>query len=258
MTLVPSVEKAFKILEFMASERQGHTISDVSRRFGLPISTTNNLLLTLVHCGYLRRNGKRSFRVTTKLLGEAAKVMENNPLRDLAHEELERLTNCTELASMLSMRDGDQVVCIDKVEGASQIRVASSIGKRFYLHSTPTGKAILAYAPESEVDATLARTGLPPVTPFTITSAEAFHAELKRVRMQGYAVDNEENTVGIRGVAASVFDHAGEVAGAISTGGVGFQLDDRMLSVIAAVRECARTVSAKLGFRVSPRSTSFP
>jgi DNA-binding IclR family transcriptional regulator len=249
MTLVPSVEKAFKILEFMASEKQGYTISELSRRFGLPISTTNNLLLTLVHCGYLQRNGKRSFRVTTKLLGEAAKVMENNPLRDLAHEELERMTNRTELASMLSIRDGDQVVCIDKVEGASQIRVASSIGRRFHLHSTPTGKAILAYASEAEVDAILARTGLPAVTPFTITSGEVFHGELKRVRAQGYAVDNEENTVGIRGVAAPIFDHAGQMVGAISTGGVGVQLDDRMLSVIAAVRECARIVSAKLGFR---------
>src|SRR5580658_7399510 len=132
-TIVPSVEKAFKILEFMAAQKNAYTITELSRRFKIPISTMNNLLLTLVHCGYLRRNETGTFRVTMKLLDEAAKIIEHTDLRDLAQEDMERLTEETGLASILSVRDGDQIVCLDKKEGPSRIRVASNIGMHFPL-----------------------------------------------------------------------------------------------------------------------------
>jgi IclR family transcriptional regulator, KDG regulon repressor len=247
-TIVPSVEKAFKILEFMAGQKNAYTITELSRKFKIPISTMNNLLLTLVHCGYLRRNETGTFRVTMKLLDEAAKIIEHTDLRDLAQEDLERLTEETGLASILSVRDGDQIVCLDKKEGPSRIRVASNIGMHFPLHSTATGKLVLAHLSDEEVESIVGRTGLPPVTPHTITSPRVLRAELKRIRNNGYAVDNEETTIGIRGVAAPVFDHEGNVAGAISTGGVGFQIDDRIPAVIASVKQCARSVSDKLGY----------
>ena len=252
--LVPSVQKAFAVLEFLASENNGYTTSGLSRKFKIPISTMNNILYTLVDCGYLRRTDEGLFRVTMKLLGEAAKLRENTDLRDLAHEELEVLTKRTGLASMLSVRDGDQLVCIDKVEGPSQIRIASSIGKRSYLHSTSTGKAILAHQPGATIKKILDRVGLPALTPNTITSQKAFQAELNRIRVQGYALDNEENTAGIRGISAAVFDHEGEVAGAVGVGGVDFQFADRMKDAIFSVRACARSVSEKLGFRESTKS----
>jgi IclR family KDG regulon transcriptional repressor len=249
--IVPSVQKALAVLEFLASQKEGYTNSELSRKFKIPISTMNNLLYTLLACGYLRRNDKGLFRVTMKLLGEAAKVVESTELRDMAHDELERLTKQTELASILSVRDGDQLVCIDKVEGPSQIRIASAIGKRSPLHSTSTGKAIVAYLTPGAVDGIVSSAGLPRLTVNTITSATAFKAELNRIRAQGYAVDNEENTIGIRGVSAAVFDYEGEVVGAIGVGGVAFQIADRMKQVSAAVKECARTISDKLGFRES-------
>jgi IclR family KDG regulon transcriptional repressor len=246
--LVPSVEKALHILEFLASQRNGYTTSELSRKFEIPISTMNNLLYTLVHCGYLQRTEKGLFRVTMKLLGEAAKLLESTELREVAHEELERLTSRTELASMLSLRDGQQLVCIDKVEGPSQIRIASSIGKRFYLHSTSTGKAILAYESEEDVDLIVSGAGLPVLTPNTIKSRRTLKQELQRIRVQGYATDREENTAGIWGISAAVFDHTGRVVGAVGVGGVQFQFQDRMKELIAGVKDCASAISEKLGF----------
>jgi DNA-binding IclR family transcriptional regulator len=246
--MVPSVEKAFHILEFLASQRNGYTTSELSRKFKIPISTMNNLLYTLVHCGYLQRNDKGLFRVTMKLLGEAAKLMDNTELREVAHEHLECLTRRTELASVLSVREGDQLVCIDKVDGPSQIRIASSIGKRFYLHSTSQGKAILAYASEEDVDVIVSKTGLPSLTPNTITSLSALNKELQRIRSQGYATDREENTVGIRGISAAIFDHTGRIAGAAGVGGVDFQFQDRIKEIVTEVRDCARAISERLGF----------
>jgi IclR family acetate operon transcriptional repressor len=246
--LVPSVDKAFRILEFMAGQKDAYSITELSRRFKIPVSTMNNLLLTLVYCGYLNRNDKGTFRVSMKLLQEAGKLMENNDLRDVARDDLEKLSAFTELTSVLAVRDGDQIMCIDKCEGASQIRVASSIGKRFHLHCTATGKAILSQLPEEEVEAIAARTGLPAVTPNTITSIKTLQKELARARKQGYAEESEENTIGIRGIAAAILDHTGQVVGAISTGGVGFQLGDRIKAFIAAVQDRAQSISGKMGF----------
>jgi DNA-binding IclR family transcriptional regulator len=246
--LIPSVEKALHVLEFLVSQKNGYTASELSRKFRIPISTMSNLLYTLVHCGYVRRTETGLFRITMKLLGEAAKVMESTELREIAHEELERLTSRTELASMLSVRDGQHLVCIDKVEGPSQIRIASSIGKRFYLHSTSTGKAILAYTGQLELDSIVSEAGLPPLTPNTITSRSAFEKELQRIRARGYAADDEENTSGIHGISAAVFDHGGEVIGAVGVGGVDFQFRDREKEIVSAVKDCAHVISEKLGF----------
>jgi len=150
-----------------------------------------------------------------------------------------------------SIRDGEKLVCVDTIEGPSQIRIASTVGKHFCLHSTCTGKVILAYLPESETETLLGSTGLTAVTPNTITSMPAMRAELSRIRVQGYAVDDEENTVGIRGVAAAVFNHESKVVAAIAAGAVGFQLADRIGPVSSIVRDCARSISEKLGFRES-------
>jgi IclR family KDG regulon transcriptional repressor len=248
---VPSVEKALSIMEYLGAQKRGYSTTELSRIFKIPASTMNNLLYTLVYCGYLRRDEKGLFRLTMKLLGEAAKLIENTDLRDIARPELERLTVQAGLTSMLSIRDGNQLVCIDKVEGPSQIRIASSVGKHFCLHSTCTGKAILAYLPDPELDALVASAGLPRITPNTITSAAALKAALNRIRIQGYAADDEENTVGIRGIGAAIFDHDGRVVGAIAIGGVGFQLDDRITAITCVVKDCARAVSAKMGFRES-------
>ena len=245
---VPSVEKALSIIEFLGGQRRGYSTTELSRTFKVPASTMNNLLYTLVYCGYLKRDDKGQFRLTMKLLGEAAKLIENTDLREVARPELERLAVQSGLTSMLSIRDGAQLVCIDKVDGPSQIRIASSVGKHFCLHSTCTGKSILAHLPEFELAAVLASAGLPAITPSTITASAALTAELNRIRIQGYAADDGENTVGIRGIGAAIFDHDGRVVGAIGTGGVGFQFDDRLAAIISAVKDSARAISGKLGF----------
>jgi DNA-binding IclR family transcriptional regulator len=246
---IPSVQKAFTILEFLTPRKHGHTISELSRIFGLPISTTSKLLYSLVYCGYLCRDEKGRFRTTTKVLQQGNELVANMELREVARPELERLSRETGLSSTLSIRDGSIVVCIDKVEGASQIRIAASVGKRFHLHATAPGKALMCRLKEEDIEQVFGSANLPVVTPNTVTSLSQFQRELQQVRSQGYAVDDGENVVGIRGVAAPVFDHQGNVVAALATGGVGFQLDKNIQKVIAVVMSTSAAVSEKLGYR---------
>jgi len=246
---IPSVQKAFAILEYLTSNADGATISELSRRFRLPVSTTNNLVYSLVFCGYLTRTSKGHFRTALKLLNEASKLVDNISVREIAHPQLQWLSRQTGLASTLSILDDNMLVCIDKVEGSSQIRIAASVGKRFCAHSVAAGKALLAHLLDSELEAVVQTVGLPAVTSRTITSLPALRKELRRVRAQGYAVDDGECVVGIGGVGAAIFDHEGRVVATLGTGGLGLQLDENIKSVVESVREAAAAISEQLGYR---------
>lgn len=258
---IPSVRKAFSILEFLTEQSGSFTISEVSRTFQIPISTTNNLLSSLVVCGYATRDEKGRFRSNMKVLHEATRLLEKLEIRDVARPALERLSTEIGLAATLLIREGNQVVCIDKVEGSSQIKVAASVGKRFELHATASGKVLASHLPDEEIDRLYPSTKLTAVTPNTITSLSVFKKELHRVRAQGYAIDDGENVIGIRGLAAPIFDHQGMAVAAMATGGVGFQLDENLKRVIAAVKTAAEAVSEDLGYRptvVTPGSIVIP
>jgi DNA-binding IclR family transcriptional regulator len=256
---IPSVRKAFDVMEFLTAHNESYSISEIGRTFHMPISTTNNLLSSLVVCGYAIRDAKGGFRSTMKLVLEASKLLDKFEIRDVARPELEQLSRETTLSASLSIREDNYVVCIDKVEGSSQIRVASHIGGRFHLHATATGKVFMSALQEQQVNAMCAATGLPAVTRNTITSPALLKKELQRVRAQGYALDDGENVMGIRGIAAPIFDHQGIVVAAMSTGGVGFQLDDNLKKMIACVKGMTEAVSEKLGYRatvVAPANSS--
>lgn len=246
---VPAVEKTFAVVELFASNNRGYTLSEVSRALKLPISTTSSLLYTMHYCGYLRRDEKGQFFLSMKLVVEANKVASQVHPREIAEPELRKLTAATGLTSVLAVLDGDQLVWIEKVEGTGHITLAAQVGKRMYLHHTSTGKALLAWLPERQAEQIIKSAGLPASTQKTITSAAALRKELARVRAQGYAIDDEETGIGIRGVAAPVFDCSGDLVAAIGVGGAVFEMNHNLKPIIGAVRRCASGVSEKLGFK---------
>jgi DNA-binding IclR family transcriptional regulator len=115
------------------------------------------------------------------------------------------------------------------------------------LHCTSIGKAVLATMPDDEVRALLARTGLPARTAHTITDVDALIAELADVRGRGFAEDHEENEAGVRAVGAAVFDHTGQVFGAVSAAALVYRDDpagDRGDQVVQAAAEVSRALGA--------------
>ncbi len=94
------------------------------------------------------RDVRGHFRCSTKLLLEAGKLVDKLEIRDIARPELEQLAKQTTLSASLSIRDENHVVCIDKIEGSSQIRVAAALGRPFHLHATATGKVFMSHLPE--------------------------------------------------------------------------------------------------------------
>ncbi len=244
---VPSVEKAFSIIELFAADNRGYTLSEVSRLLRLPVSTTNSLLNTLQYSGYVARHQEGRYRLTMKLLEEGSKVVDQLELHKVAEHHMKALTAKTGLTSVLAVRDGDHLVYLDKVDGASEVRLASYVGRRMLLHQTATGKVLLSGLSEQAVEEIARSGGLPALTPKTITSLRVLSKELAKIRARGYAIDNQGYDMGIKGVAAPIFDRGGEVVGAIGIGASVFELSGKMRQVIELVKAAAQAVSENLG-----------
>jgi len=246
---VPAVKKAFMILELMASHNCGYTITEVAKLFNLPVSTTNVLLHSLRECGYVQRSEKGVFSLTMKLFTEGNKVVNEVELHQLALPELERLAALTDLTVSVAIPDKYELIYLCVFQGRGDILVQARVGQRRYFHQAATGKAMLAFFPEERVKEYAEVTSLPAATPQTVSSYRLLIRELERVRVQGYAIDNEESGHGLWGIAAPIFDRNGRVAGALGLAGTVLHLQRNMDGLNQEVKRSAQEVSRGLGYK---------
>ncbi len=147
----------------------------------------------------------------------------------------------------LAVLDQGEAVYIEKVEAPGFFKVNTWVGRRMFLHSTSVGKCLLAWLPKHEVETIAKQQGLKKRTPKTITSITKLIADLEHVKQAGYAVDDEENSLGARCLGAPIFDTMGNVTAALGASGTLTQLDEAsMPRIIDALKETARRISRQL------------
>lgn len=201
---VQSLERAFDLLERMADAGGEVGLSELSVSSGLPLPTIHRLMRTLVACGYVRQQPNRRYALGPRLirLGESASRL----LGTWARPYLARLVEETGETANMALLDGDEIVYVAQVPSKHSMRMFTEVGRRVLPHSTGVGKALLANTPADEVRALLARTGMPAATEKTITTPDGFLTALEEVRRLGYAVDDNEQEIGVRCLAVSVPD----------------------------------------------------
>jgi IclR family acetate operon transcriptional repressor len=240
---VQSLERAFDLLERMADAGGEVGLSELSAGSGLPLPTIHRLMRTLVACGYVRQQANRRYALGPRLirLGESAARL----LGTWARPYLAELVEATGETANMALLDGDEVVYVAQVPSRHSMRMFTEVGRRVLPHSTGVGKALLASVPPEEVRALLGRTGMPAATDRTITDPDAFLAELDRIRALGYAVDDNEQEVGVRCLAVTVPDSPTAAAISISgpAGRVTEAATDKIVPVLQGV---ARQLSVAL------------
>lgn len=211
---VQSLERAFDLLERMADAGGEVGLSELAGSSGLPLPTIHRLMRTLVACGYVRQQPNRRYALGPRLirLGEGASRL----LGTWARPYLARLVEETGETANMALLDGDEVVYVAQVPSRHSMRMFTEVGRRVLPHSTGVGKALLADAPPAEVRALLARTGMPAATEKTLTTPDAFLDALAQVRESGYAMDDNEQEIGVRCIAVSVPDSPTSAAISIS------------------------------------------
>jgi len=199
---VRSLERAFELLEHLADAGGEMTLSELTERSGLPMPTIYRLMRTMVNHGYVRQAPSKRYALGPRLirLGESATRL----LGHWARPALARLVDEIGETANMAVLEGDAAVYVAQVPSRHSMRMFTEVGRRVQPHCTGVGKALLAQLPDETVREIIGRTGMDAHTPHTITDPDRLLAELKRIRAQGYAIDDEEQEVGVRCVAVPV------------------------------------------------------
>ena len=243
-----AVERALNILEAAAQRREGLTNAEISRKLGIPKSSASYILRTLEKRGYLRRELETGrYRLGLKILSLGGDAQANLDIADLALPFLRVLGEKIRMTVHLAVLDQGEAVYIEKVEAPGFFKVNTWVGRRMFLHSTSVGKCLLAWLPKNEIETIVKQHGLKKRTPKTITSIAKLLADLEQVKRSGYAVDDEENSLGARCLGAPIFDALGNVTAALGASGTLTQTDEvDMPRIIDALKETARRISRQL------------
>ncbi|MDJ0394434.1 IclR family transcriptional regulator [Rhodococcus sp. G-MC3] len=199
---VQSVERAFELLDIMATSGGSIGISELAEAADLPMPTVHRLIGTLVSLGYVRRLATRRYALGTKLigLGDSATKL----IGGWATPYLSELVRQTHETSNMAFLEDDMAVYVAQVPSEHAMRMFNEVGQRVLPHSTGVGKALLAQLDDNSVRAIVARTGMAPRTVNTLTTLDTLLADLELVRTRGYAVDDGEQEIGVRCFAVPV------------------------------------------------------
>ncbi len=250
--LLRSVTNALAVLEAFSLERPELGVTELSQALGLGKSTVHRLLTSLSARGYVRKTlrtekyclGLKVFEIGSLVAGQLT-------LRESAAPYLQQLMTASRETVHLGVLAGWEVVYIDKIESTQALQIYSRIGRRAPLHATALGKALLACLPDEEIDRFLRRR-LKAHTPLTLTDPPRMRREIQRIRVAGYAVDNEEFEAGLKCIAAPLRDHTGAAVASMGVACPAVRLpEERLGALVPLVREAARGASLALGFRGS-------
>ncbi|MFF4356743.1 IclR family transcriptional regulator [Streptomyces sp. NPDC001604] len=201
-----SVLNALRVLEEVA-DRQPAGLSGLARGLGMPKSTVQRCLLTLEEAGWARVDSAGQWEVTSRAFSVGAKVANSAHLRDLAVPVLNELQAATGETVHLMIPDGYEMVLVERIDSAHQLRTVHPLGGRTALHCGANGKSYLATFSDDDLDQYLGRP-LAAATPRTLTDPERLREELERIRDNGYATADEELAEGAVAIAA-VIRHPG-------------------------------------------------
>lgn len=214
---VQSVDRALSLLEIVA-EHNSISLTELSKLAQLNKATVHRLLATLIYTGYVEQNSKTGhYGLTFKLFQLGNKKVEKIDSLKIARSLIGELSNKIEETVHLVVEDNKEVVYIDKFEPSNLVfRMHSRIGKRAPMYCTAVGKAILSHYSDEIIKSVWDNSNITALTPHTITDYSLFMKEIANIRSKGYAIDNEENELGIYCVSSVFYNHRGEVEGAFS------------------------------------------
>lgn len=201
--------------------------------------------------GYLMRDSDtRRYRPGIKVLQLGFTAISSLDIRQVARPYLVQLSQQVGETVSLSVLDGMEIVYIDRVRNQQIVGVVLGMGSRLPAHCASMGKAMLAHLPPEELRRRLDQAGLKPRTPKSLVDWAALEDELERVRQQGYAINDEELEIGLRAVAAPIWDSSSQVVAAANITGSAAMLSlERLESELAlAVRHTADQISRALGY----------
>ena len=252
---VQSLVRALSLVNRIAVSDDGLTLTELAQQVGLSASTAHRLLTTLEQERYVHFDGERrlwSVGVQAFVTGSA--FLKTRSLVAAARPHMRALMEESEETVNLAIEDEAEAVYLSQVECRQMMRAFARPGGRVPLHCSSVGKALMAAMPDNRLSKVLHRHGLPRVTLKTLDTTATLRADLALSRNRGYAIDDEEHAVGLRCIAAVVFNENAEAVAAISLSGPMARIPDQRIPLLGQlVRAKAEAVTGQLGGMVPER-----
>jgi len=244
-----SLERGLAALEWAATADRPVALVEAARHLGLHRSTAHHLMQTLVRTGYLRQEERsRGYELTQKLYQLTGRGWRPEQLGAMAEPLLQALTRDTGEGTSLAVWHEAKVRIVAKQETDGPVRVVQDIAAERPLYCTAVGKVLAAWMPRAELQVALNGESMKRRTAKTITTREAFAAELRRIRSAGYAIDDEEQYEGLRCIAMPVFAYAGDAVASLCVVGPKQRMThQKLMAVRTPLAATSRAFSKRLG-----------
>ena len=246
---VQSLVRALSLLNRLAAADDGVSLTEVAQQVGLSPSTAHRLLTTLEQERYVRFDAERRlWSVGVQAFASGNAFLKTRNLVATARPHMRALMEESEETVNLAVEDQFEAIYLTQVECRQMMRAFARPGARVPLHCSSVGKALLSAMPDGDLARVLHRQGLPRVTVKTISTTIALREDLARARERGYAIDDEEHAVGLRCVAAVIFNENADPVAAVSLSGPMARIPDERIALLGdLVRRKADAITAQLG-----------
>ena len=245
-------EKVFAVLEAFGQHPRGPiSLEEITGSVGMAKTTVYRLLYSLKKIGYVDQHENGNYCLSYKFYQIGRNGLPHRHLITLAKPALDKLVVRTGESAHIAVLENGLVLFIAVAPSQHAYRCSAEIGECNYVHSTALGKCILANLEPAEVEAVLALRGLPKLTSLTITDKTQLALELAKVRHQGYAVNDNENTEGVTCIAAPILDSTGRPVAALSISGPTSRMHASMESLIQSVKQGSFRISMLLGYKTA-------
>lgn len=252
--LIQSVAHAFDILEQFRDKEEELGVTELSKRLRLTKNSIFRLLATLESRSFIEQNSDTgNYRLGPKNLQLAQTVVKQLKLHNHSMPVLKSLTGGCNETCYVAVLKGSDVVYLDTVESTLPVRIVPKTGLMLPVHCTAAGKVLLAGAIDKQKQMYPPAMEFKQYTPNTITNRNEFDNQLETIARQGYALEDEELDLGVRGVAAPIRDYTKCVVGAITVSGPAMRFSEaRMLNeLVPMVQRAAAEISLRIGYYLS-------
>lgn len=245
---IPNLGKACTVLEFISNAPNGSLLKDISATLDIPRTTALRITQTLLQADFLAQKDNGTFVLGSAVIQLGVKALDSIDVRGYARPILQHLTSDTGESTHLARLNGTQSILVEVCDSPHPIRIAARPGTQVDLHSSSTGKIFLAYCIENP-DFFCRQLPLTQHTPNTHITVEQVLADIEQTRINGYAIDDEEYTPGVRCIAAPVINAFGQTVDAIGLTASSATLTTAKIPVIAQrIKQASAEISLKLGY----------
>ncbi len=217
-SFIQSLARGLALLQALGRESRPLTLSEIAAALQTNKVTATRFCHTLVQLGFVRRDSQKRYHLTPKVLTLGYGVLRKQDWREVARYYLERLSEELRERVSLSVLDGHEILYLIQVRRGTDQWANLQIGSRLPVHCTSQGKVLLAFGPAEVVRPLLERLQFTLFTHKTIASRDELAKELEEVRARGYAINDEELSVGLRSAAAPILDDKGQAVAAVNVG----------------------------------------